>query len=556
MSTHNTNPGRTPAGRARPAQNRDTADSLPPPNTPWRTWQDQNTSERNDAPRTPPRRPAQTTTGTPSGRGAARATPIQPTTPYQSTESPRTPVTGNRGRRVPLARAQVVPADAPPSSQTASPSTPRRTYPHELRELADLLNESNARHNTEGSAIGLDVSVVVAGLSPGEADDLHRALTCPGSSFGQPLTPAQLDAFIELRKARNAPLSYEELVALRTSDAARFEKDGRDNMRKGGGSDSMHFYYLTDINERRAVFSMGTRELALVANLMDRQSDTVTFIASVRPETSARVLDNKNQLVSFFHVSRSITDDGVVREEYAQAVDELKNIFLDKIGMRHASAFGQRLVASGLKNWTNRTHVPLSDAALARMNARPTAAAPPTSRPAPSPPPATRARARDPSPPPSASDDDEFLEEQGDEEDYDDHDYLYGGIYDNNKNRFTSAPPSAPPPDRVTCGGCQGEAREPYNEPHVREAMARARSAGARSAATYQTAWPRLGVELAVQFDVVEDREAVLSLLLPEVGDAQMLVAVLLSHGLCHRHALKLAAAAADDDYHGLPLSI
>lgn len=76
---------------------------------------------------------------------------------------------------------------------------------------------------------------------------------------GLPLSPAQLDAIIELRNRSHRPLTYDLLAAIRAADAACVYKDGCDDARDAG---HQHSYYLMRIDERRAVFSLGTRDMA------------------------------------------------------------------------------------------------------------------------------------------------------------------------------------------------------------------------------------------------------------------------------------------------------
>lgn len=249
---------------------------------------------------------------------------------------------------------------------------------------------------------------------------------------------------------------------------------------------------------------------------MDRQADTLTIIASVRPETTAQVLDNAADLNIFFHVSRSIVEHGAVIDEYRDAVEELKNVFVNKIAMRHVKDYGPRLARSG-QSWTSSTPLPMTAAARARMQG-----------PAPHNTPSSRTVAAKPGPSAHMS-----PRDAGD--------------------MFSPRALRGPPP-RSPCDACHMEPGEPDEEEEVIHARARVSQLSRTSVITGFSVQPQLPAELALQIPDVDVRSNVFSMLQEADGDAKTMLAVLQSLSFCDRHAFKLVAAAAEDLAHGLPL--
>lgn len=249
---------------------------------------------------------------------------------------------------------------------------------------------------------------------------------------------------------------------------------------------------------------------------MDRQADTVTFIASVRPETTAAVLDSARDLKLFFHVSRSILDGGNVKAEYRDAVEELKAVFVDKIAMRHVKDYAPRLARSG-QSWAGSTALPMTAAATARMEGS-------------SPPDVIPSRTVAAIPGPSAV--------------VSPHDA---------DNIFSPRGSHAQPAPR--CDACREESTEPEAEDYVVNARARVAQLARRSLITGFDVKPLFPVELAIQIGGTDQHFDILSMLHTASGDAKLMLALLESLGFCDRHAFKLVAAAVEDLAHGFRLS-
>ncbi|KZV82872.1 hypothetical protein EXIGLDRAFT_702101 [Exidia glandulosa HHB12029] len=418
-----------------------------------------------------------------------------------------------------------VPADAPPGTPRTPGAFPASsTAVDKLPAIKALIKTAygnkRVRHPAVGSGVALEVSVTVDGLGPGEADIIRKALSCPHSARALPLTPFELEEFIKLRKAHQQPLTYDQVAAIRAADAARFFQDGRDDAREA----RVHMYYLDNIDERRVVFRLATIDLVAGATLMDRQTDSLTIIASVRPETHATVLSGAQDLAVQFHVSRSITANGEVLDEYKEAVEAMKAVFVDKIAMRHVMRYGQRIANSGRVNWTNSTCIPLTPAAAARMEDNAAAAAN-TTTPTPSARPAPTSSARAPSAPMPSAPAHPFPRDEND---------MF--------SPQTHRPPSS------ECGACMDEPHDPQMSPAVIEAYERA-VMQARDEIV-----PGLPVQLATQFPDHALRMAAFKALRGARGDPAAMFTAALKLGLCGRHALKLANAAAEDMYQGMGL--
>lgn len=255
---------------------------------------------------------------------------------------------------------------------------------------------------------------------------------------------------------------------------------------------------------------------------MDRQADALTIIASVRPETTADVLDGPRNLNVFFHVSRSIVEHGAILPEYSDAVEELKTVFIDRIAMRHVKDYGLRLARSG-QTWGRPGPLPLTAAAAARM----AGSVPPHTSSSRAP-----AVARPPAVTSPLDADDMFS---------------------------PHAPRTTPlwqPPPGPRCDACYEEPGEPEEEEHVIHARSRVVQLARRSVITGFDVKPQFPVELALQVPDVDRHVDILSMLREAEGDAMVMLAILQSLNFCNRHAFKLVAAAADDLAHGHKLLV
>lgn len=256
---------------------------------------------------------------------------------------------------------------------------------------------------------------------------------------------------------------------------------------------------------------------------MDRQVDALTIIASVRPETTAQVLDSARDLNVFFHVSRSILQDGEVKAEYRDAVRDLKSLFIDRIAMPHVKDYAPRLARSG-QTWAGSAPKPMTVAAAARMERTTPRNAPPSHSL-----PAVTARTALPSP------------HDGDD------------IF---SPRAPPTPPTSQHPPTAHCLACRAEPGEPEEEDRVIEARERAKLLGRTSLISRFHTLPQLPVELALQVEEEEKKAEILDMLRQAQGDAKLMLALLESLAFCDRHAFKLVAAAAEDLAHGLKLLV
>ncbi|KZV83902.1 hypothetical protein EXIGLDRAFT_700942 [Exidia glandulosa HHB12029] len=408
-------------------------------------------------------------------------------------------------------RAGVVPADAPPGV-TRAKNTTFGSFP----ALSTLLTTGPRGKASSSGANTLALAVVPPGMNPSQAQVLRAALKPEYTLCPRPLSPAQLNNYVNLRKQFNSPVTYEQIVTIRAADAARC----------GGGHDDddrvarIHRNYRNEIDERRAVFKLGTQVMFTEATLMDSEANSITVIGTCRAETTATTLDSAEDLNVFFHVSRSITDNGEVIKEYRDAVEEFKALFVDKIAMRHVRNYGQRIVDSGRPNWTNATSLPLSPSAASRMGV------------------SAEEEDEDPIPfnLPTASGLD--ARARGDSKGQ-------GPV-----NAYDIFSPQTPQTgDNTNCGACNNAPQDDSIPPNgVFEAYKRA-AYHARGAFT-----PTFPVELTLAFLDDRTRWEAFKAVRDAHGDASLIFSTLLSLGLCGRHALKLASAATEDIFQGFGL--
>ncbi|KZV80689.1 hypothetical protein EXIGLDRAFT_704872 [Exidia glandulosa HHB12029] len=389
--------------------------------------------------------------------------------------------------------AGVVPADAAPGATQV-----KNDWFASLPALQSIVKGSKKAAVSVNTAAALDSLVVVAGLEAEDIRALRKALWCPRTGKAQALTPSQLNHFIALRQQLGAPLTYEQIVAIRAADSARCNKGLGDEDRFAG---LLHMYYLDNIDDRRASFKLGTDIMVSEATRTDRETNSLTIVATVRPETTAKTLTGVDDLHIRFHVSRSITDNGEVVDEYKEAVDDIKAIFVDRIVMRHVRNYGQRIVDSGKPNWTNATSLPLSPSAATRM-------ASPSKREPPIP--------FHPSTPTSSSSHSTS------------HSTARGkGPIKTDDVFWSASVPAAP-----VCGAC---AAHHGDEPS--DAVLDAYERAARHARGSLT--PTFPLDLALAFPDDPTRWSAYENVRDARGEADLIFAALLSLGLCGRHALK-----------------
>lgn len=95
------------------------------------------------------------------------------------------------------------------------------------------------------------------------------------------------------------------------------------------------------------------------ATVLDRQTDSLTFIVSVRPEIRGNIVDPAH-VKMFMHFPRALMQDGNILPLYAPLAEELKTAVLESIGYKHIAQFGLRLSAAGV-----RTTIPAKSLLLA-----------------------------------------------------------------------------------------------------------------------------------------------------------------------------------------------
>lgn len=231
----------------------------------------------------------------------------------------------------------------------------------------------------------------------------------PRHQPGRPLTPAEMNAFLKLRATYERPIAAEEQAGVRAVYRYIALRDGRDDERHAG---HVHMDFVPEPTEREQAWVWGTEDLEVTvrctfpvryfvltpakATVHDRQTDSLTFIVSLRPDYSGNTVNPKN-MKTFIHMPRSLMHGGKLRPGYEGLDELLKEMLFDCAGYSHVARFHCRLARAGL--WTGQPRpLPISpNAPRRRVVSSPAAPAPQAAprahtQPSPSPSPAPRTR--------------------------------------------------------------------------------------------------------------------------------------------------------------------
>ncbi|EJD45904.1 hypothetical protein AURDEDRAFT_124365 [Auricularia subglabra TFB-10046 SS5] len=186
----------------------------------------------------------------------------------------------------------------------------------------------------------------------------------PSFRLGQPLGLKALAEFSVLRSDHGLSLTYEEHAAIRAADAAVLYKSQAPNTRDLG---DLHAFFLGQNALRALVFGWRTVDAISAATLLDRETDSITIVLSVRPEFEGDILDG-DLLKPVIHLPESLLGkDGAPRRGYASALNDLIEIFRHRVAVPYARGFVNRLQRSGRIDYPLLPLPSLSAAASARL---------------------------------------------------------------------------------------------------------------------------------------------------------------------------------------------
>lgn len=263
---------------------------------------------------------------------------------------------------------------------------------------------------------------------------------------------------------------------------------------------------------------------------MDRQTDSLTFFATVRPETRAGTLD-VSDLNVHFHIPRALMEGGNVKPQYQEIIEELKNLFLDRLALPHVRDYGLRVMNSGHGDWPTALSLPLTPTAAARTQRA-------TPRTVPAHTPSHRMRTA------PAREDDVFSSTPADRAPRSE---LFGPPAP--ADRASRAQPASPP----LCGACSAHVDD---DAHARlmDAHTIADQYKAVSLWTQSLTKPALPAVLACQAWQPGNAARIVEALNEAGDDGHAIYATLLSLNVCTLHTFEIAAAASHDHRHGLQI--
>lgn len=267
---------------------------------------------------------------------------------------------------------------------------------------------------------------------------------------------------------------------------------------------------------------------------MDRHTDSITFMASVRPETRARTLDARDINVRFY-IPRALMSAGAVKPQYQAAVEELKTLFIDKLALPHVRDYGHRVTHSGHGDWPHAQHLPLTPAAAARTQST-TPRAPAT--------PSRSAGAGPSSAPPKTSQDDVFVSLPGARP-------PRAGMLFAASSTSTLSQPAVHTP--ALCDACMADADDDA-QARLLDAHTTADQFKGVSLWTRKVVKPTLPTVLACQAWQPGNAERIVNALIEAGDDGHAIYATLLSLDVCSMHAFEIAAAVTHDLRHGLQI--